>query len=184
MAITNGKAGRVYKVPIRTCEGKFVARYSGRGLCGLGFPSGTKAGRGTGGRGRVPAQIGRWHVVASKALRLALAGRPPKRLPPLDLSAGTEFQRRVWRVLRRIGWGRTWSYGQVAQAVGNPKAARAVGETCGANPIPVFVPCHRVLAASGGLGGYSAGLSWKRALLRREGIRLLVHGRCHKAELP
>jgi O-6-methylguanine DNA methyltransferase len=177
-------AGRIYRALIRTCEGDFVARYSGRGLCGLGFPSGTRAGRGEGGKGSLPAQIGRWHVVASKALRLALAGQPPKRLPPLDLAEGTEFQQRVWRVLRRIGWGQTQSYAQVAQAVGNPRAVRAVGGACGANPIPVLVPCHRVLAASGGLGGFSGGLNWKRALLRREGLRPLVGRKPRKTTLP
>ena len=78
----------------------------------------------------------------------------------------------MWRALRKIALGRTWSYAQVAQAIGNPKAVRAVGGACGANPIPVFVPCHRVLAANSGLGGFSGGLNWKRALLKREGIRL------------
>jgi O-6-methylguanine DNA methyltransferase len=60
----------------------------------------------------------------------------------------------------------------VAQAIGNPMAVRAVGGACGANPIPVFVPCHRVVAANSGLGGFSDGLYWKRALLKREGVRL------------
>jgi O-6-methylguanine DNA methyltransferase len=78
----------------------------------------------------------------------------------------------VWRALRRIALGQTWSYSQVARAIGNPKAARAVGGACGANPIPVFVPCHRVLAANSGLGGFSGGLNRKRTLLKREGIRL------------
>jgi len=183
MAIRSGKAGQVYGMLIRTCEGEFVARYSGRGLCGLGFPSVAGRRTGAGGGAGVPTQIRRWHLAASRALRPALAGRASNRLPPLDLSAGTEFQRRVWMVLRRIGWGRTWSYGQVARAVGNPRAVRAVGGACGANPIPVLVPCHRVLAAGGGLGGFSGGLNWKRALLRREGIVPLVRGRRRKARL-
>ena len=69
-----------------------------------------------------PAQVRRWHAAASKALKLALAGRPPERLPPLDLSGGTDFQRRVWLALRQIGWGRTRSYAQVAQAIGNAES--------------------------------------------------------------
>ncbi len=73
----------------------------------------------------------------------------------------------------KIGCGRTLSYGQVAAAIGNPKALRAVGGACGANPVPVFVPCHRVLAANDGIGGFSSGLDWKRKLLAREGITLL-----------
>jgi len=184
MAIKSGKAGQVYRMPIRTSEGDFVARYSGRGLCGLSFPTGTKRRSPNSGGDGAPAHIRRWHVAASRALRSALAGRAPRRLPPLDLSAGTEFQRQVWRVLRRIGWSRTWSYGQVARALGNPRAVRAVGGACGANPIPVLVPCHRVLAANGGLGGFSGGLSWKRALLRCEGLDLLVGRKPRKARLP
>lgn len=158
-------------MPIPTPGGEFIARYSRLGLCGLEFPSGTKSKPGA---AQAPAQVRRWHAVASKALRLCLAGKPPKRLPPLDLSAGTDFQRRVWGALRKIGWGQTRSYGEVARAIGQPKAVRAAGGACGANPIPVFVPCHRVLAANHGLGGYSGGLEWKRALLKRERIRQLV----------
>ena len=159
-------------MPIATRDGEFIARYSREGLCGLEFPSVAKQRKNEAGVPPPAAQVGRWHAAASKALRLALAGRPPKRLPPMDLSGGTGFQQRVWRTLRQIARGRTWSYARVAQAIGNPKAVRAVGGACGANPIPVFVPCHRVVAANGGLGGFSGGLNWKRALLKREGIRL------------
>jgi O-6-methylguanine DNA methyltransferase len=108
----------------------------------------------------------------TKALVRALAGQTPKDLPPLDLSVGTNFQQRVWGAMRRIALGQTWSYAQVAAAIGNPKAVRAVGGACGANPIPVFVPCHRVVAANHRLGGFSGGLNWKRTLLGKEGIRL------------
>lgn len=159
-------------MPIPTPEGEFTAYYSARGLCSLEFPSGTKQQKNHADAALPAAQICGWHETTSKALKLALAGQPPKRLPPLDLSNGTEFQRRVWQTLCKIARGRTWSYAQVAQAIGNPKAVRAVGGACGANPIPVFVPCHRVLAANRGLGGFSVGLNWKRALLTREGIRL------------
>ncbi|MCX6100386.1 MAG: methylated-DNA--[protein]-cysteine S-methyltransferase [Candidatus Bipolaricaulota bacterium] len=161
-----------YGMPISTLDGEFIARYSNKGLCGLDFPAGAKRRKSETGAARLPAQIRRWHAVASKALRLALAGQSPKELPPLDLSGGTEFQCSVWQTLRKITQGRTWSYSQVAQAIGKPKAVRAVGGACGANPIPVLVPCHRVLAANSGLGGFSGGLNWKRALLKREGIRL------------
>ena len=67
--------------------------------------------------------------------------------------------------MQKIRCGKTWSYGDVAKAIGNPKALRAVGGACGANPIPVLVPCHRVLAANHKLGGFSAGLSWKIKLI-------------------
>ena len=68
--------------------------------------------------------------------------------------------------------GQTFSYGEVAKAIGRPKAVRAVGGACGANPIPVLIPCHRVLAAGGKIGGFSGGLDWKRTLLARENIGL------------
>jgi O-6-methylguanine DNA methyltransferase len=88
------------------------------------------------------------------------------------LSNGTTFQRKVWNTLRKIARGRTKSYGKIARAIGKPKAVRAVGGACGANPIPVLVPCHRVLAANKKLGGFSGGLKWKRELLAREGVSL------------
>ena len=159
-------------IPIPTPDGEFIARYSRQGFCGLEFPSGTKRRKKEMVIARPAAQVRRWHAAVSKALRLALAGRPLKALPPIDLSSGTQFQQRVWHTLRKIPRGRTWSYAQVAQAIGNPKAVRAVGGACGANPIPVFVPCHRVVAANSCLGGFSGGLNWKRALLKREGISL------------
>jgi methylated-DNA-[protein]-cysteine S-methyltransferase len=82
---------------------------------------------------------------------------------------GTPFQLRVWEELRRIPWGQTISYGDLARRVGSPKAFRAVGQANAVNPIPLIVPCHRVIAADGGLGGYSSGLDRKRWLLRHEG---------------
>jgi methylated-DNA-[protein]-cysteine S-methyltransferase len=87
---------------------------------------------------------------------------------PLD-PRGTPFQLRVWQELRRIPWGQTISYGELARRLGKPGASRAVGQANAVNPIPLIVPCHRVIAADGGLGGYSSGLDRKRWLLRHEG---------------
>jgi methylated-DNA-[protein]-cysteine S-methyltransferase len=89
---------------------------------------------------------------------------------PLAKTQGTRFQRAVWDALRAIPCGETRTYGWVARSVGRPGAARAVGGACGSNPWPVIVPCHRVVASDGTLGGYSAGLKWKRLLLRVEGV--------------
>jgi AraC family transcriptional regulator of adaptative response/methylated-DNA-[protein]-cysteine methyltransferase len=86
---------------------------------------------------------------------------------PIDVHA-TAFRRRVWEALRRIPAGETRSYGQVAAAIGAPKAARAVGAACGANPVAIVVPCHRVLASDGSLHGYAYGLARKRQLLDAE----------------
>jgi O-6-methylguanine DNA methyltransferase len=76
----------------------------------------------------------------------------------------------VWAALQKIEPGDTWSYAEVASAIGSPKATRAVGRACGANPIPLLIPCHRVLASGGKLGGFSGGLDWKQLLLAAEGI--------------
>ncbi len=82
---------------------------------------------------------------------------------------GTPFQREVWAELCRIPYGETISYGELARRVGRPRAPRAVGQANGRNPIPIIVPCHRVLA-SNGIGGYGGGLKIKRALLAVEGV--------------
>jgi len=86
---------------------------------------------------------------------------------PLD-PAGTEFQRRVWFALGDIPYGTTESYGELAARVGNPKACRAVGLANGRNPIPLVLPCHRVIGANGSLTGYGGGLELKRRLLDHE----------------
>ena len=86
---------------------------------------------------------------------------------PLALR-GTPFQRKVWSALQRIAFGQTTTYHQVAERIGNPAANRAVAQACGSNPVPLIIPCHRVIETSGGLGGFSAGLDRKRDLLQHE----------------
>lgn len=157
-------------LPIHTKDGDFLAHYSERGLWAIDFP---------GGSGSVPAKpqngfstkILEWHRTTELALNKLLAGERPVKLPPLDLH-GTEFQKSVWREMLRILPGKTKSYGEIAEAIGKPGAVRAVGSACGANHIPVFVPCHRVLAANKKIGGFSSGLHWKRKLLAREGVAI------------
>lgn len=85
----------------------------------------------------------------------------------LDL-AGTTFQKKCWNALLRIPYGKTRSYADIAKEVGSPRAFRAVGQANHNNPIPIIVPCHRVITSSGTLGGYGGGLDMKRALLRLE----------------
>ncbi len=98
-----------------------------------------------------------------------LAGRRCALEFPTDLSGGTPFQRRVWRAIQAIPYGRVRAYGWVATRVGGARYARAVGLALGANPVPLVVPCHRVVAADGSLGGFSGGLQTKRRLLELEG---------------
>jgi len=87
---------------------------------------------------------------------------------PLDLDQGTGFQRRVWHALLEIPYGRTLSYKEVAHVIGQPSAVRAVGSANGANPLPIVVPCHRVVSSDGTMGGYGGGLKVKKQLLELE----------------
>lgn len=164
---------QVWQLPIQTRDGEFLAHYSSMGLRSLDFPAGNGAQEAHLDSVRLPAQIDRWYSQTTHALEHALAGRPIKDFPQLDLSAGTDFQQRVWLVLKSIACGKTLSYGEVADEIGDRKAVRAVGRACGANPIPVLIPCHRVLASKQKIGGFSGGLDWKRRLLAREGVLLL-----------
>jgi|SRR5579864_147689 len=101
-------------------------------------------------------------------LKAYFAGRLQRFDLPLE-PQGTEFQMQVWRALRTIPYGKTWSYGQLAERVRRPKASRAVGAANGQNPIPVIIPCHRVIGADGSLTGFGGGLPIKRKLLAIEG---------------
>ena len=96
-----------------------------------------------------------------------LAGRRREFAIPLDLE-GSPFQVKVWKALLAIPYGETRSYGEIARAVGRPKAARAVGMANRSNPVAIIVPCHRVIAGDGSLGGYAGGLEMKTRLLRLE----------------
>jgi len=87
--------------------------------------------------------------------------------PNLGKLEGTEFQKAVWNELKKIPRGQTRTYGEIAKAIGRPNAVRAVGSACGANPLPLFIPCHRVVAKNG-LGGFGFGLPWKKLLLELE----------------
>lgn len=112
--------------------------------------------------GRAPEPVRAAIVAYFNGDLTALDGLPVK-------TGGTDFQRAVWAALRTIPAGQTWSYGQLAQAIGKPAAVRAVGLANGANPIGVIVPCHRVVGANGTLTGYAGGLERKRWLLAHEG---------------
>lgn len=156
--------------------GRLVLAASERGLCAVDFgdPEPVLA-RLAAGPVAPPALAGpagaaASHLAAAAAqLEEYFAGRRRGFALSLDLR-GTPFQRRVWRLLQEIPYGETRSYGWVAAAAGRPGAARAVGQACGCNPVAIVVPCHRVVASGGGLGGYGGGLAIKRYLLSLEGV--------------
>ena len=97
-----------------------------------------------------------------------LTNRVPPPKVPMDLSKGTPFDRKVWRAIETIAFGESRSYGQIAAQTLNTGASRAVGRACGRNPVPIFIPCHRVITSGGKLGGFAGGLAIKRALLDLE----------------
>lgn len=108
-------------------------------------------------------------LVKTKDYILAyLTNRVPPPKIPLDLRKGTRFDRNVWSVIETIAFGESRSYSQVAAEAESAGASRAVGRACGRNPVPIFIPCHRVITSTGKLGGYSGGLSIKQALLDLE----------------
>lgn len=120
------------------------------------------------------ARHDRWHARAVPSpARRALEAYFDGALAAIDAvptdTGGTPFQQTVWRALRTIPVGHTWSYGQLAAVIGQPRAVRAVGLANGANPIGIVVPCHRVIGAGGSLVGYGGGLDRKRWLLAHEG---------------
>jgi methylated-DNA-[protein]-cysteine S-methyltransferase len=112
-----------------------------------------------------PAQLD----AARRELDLYFDGKLTEFDLPLDWRLSHDFRRRVLRAIGRIPYGQTRSYMEVAASAGNERAVRAAGTACGSNPIPIVVPCHRVLRSGGALGGYGGGLPMKRALLELEG---------------
>jgi AraC family transcriptional regulator of adaptative response/methylated-DNA-[protein]-cysteine methyltransferase len=108
------------------------------------------------------------HVAS--VIALAVRGEGETTSLPLDLQ-GTTFQVRVWEALRRVPRGTTLTYSQLAESIGSPRAVRAVGSACAANPVALVVPCHRIVRRDGSLGGYRWGLEVKEALLAAEGTR-------------
>jgi methylated-DNA-[protein]-cysteine S-methyltransferase len=137
---------------------------SGDELVGIWFEHGRDAGKKS-----LDLAPGTAPVLERTKLQLREYFRGERREFDLPLAPrGTEFQRRVWRRLQEIEYGTTTTYGALAQELGNPKACRAVGLANGSNPIPIVIPCHRVIGASGALTGFGGGLPVKHALLALE----------------
>ena len=148
--------------------------FSSEGLMRLWFPGQFQNIEITQSEQPLPKTIKSQQTATQKWLSAYLNGKnsDPLATPSLDLSCGTLFQQKVWQALLKIPYGQTQSYGQIASSINNPKAVRAAGGACGTNPIPLIIPCHRVLAANRKLGGFSGGLPWKKRLLALEGIKI------------
>jgi O-6-methylguanine DNA methyltransferase len=157
-------------VPVPTVRGTFEAAFTERGLRCLMFPNQPGAAERWLAR-RLPGIVVRAGdpraAVLAGELDAYFRGDITAFTVPIDL-AGTPFQRGVWGELRAIPYGEVRSYADVARAIGRPEAVRAVGAANGANPVPIVVPCHRVIGSSGALTGFGGGLDWKRRLLATE----------------
>jgi O-6-methylguanine DNA methyltransferase len=153
--------------------GTLLLAGSEKGICCCEFLGGKELGRALAHlhEHHRPVQLredGRPLVAAITALKGYFSGELSSLDHPLHLK-GTPFQLGVWASLREIPTGQVATYGEIAARLGRPGAARAVGQACGSNPVALFVPCHRVIAAGGKLGGFASGTHIKKALLRHEG---------------
>ena len=164
-----GRGRTIHWALVDTSLGKMLVAATGQGVCCLSFNEGEEHLRARFPRAELVEGGEQFRELFDKVT--AAVEQPVHATTadiPLDVK-GTAFQQRVWQALREIPAGETRSYGELAAMVGNPKASRAVGGANGANNIAVLIPCHRVIAHDGGLGGYAYGTEIKAELLRREG---------------
>ncbi|WP_301751585.1 bifunctional DNA-binding transcriptional regulator/O6-methylguanine-DNA methyltransferase Ada [uncultured Erythrobacter sp.] len=167
---SKGGAGRmVHWAVLATSLGPMLVAATEKGVCCLAFGEGEVELRARFPRAQLVAAGEDFRALFAQVVAAVEQPGPGSAAIPLDVK-GTAFQQRVWEELRRIPHGETRSYGELAAALGNPKASRAVGGANGANHVAVLIPCHRVIAADGTLGGYAYGLEIKAELLRREGV--------------
>lgn len=167
---SKGGAGRVvHWAVLPTSLGPMLVGATEKGVCCLAFGEGEAELRARFPRAELVAAGDDFRELFAQVVAAVEQPGPGSAAIPLDVK-GTAFQQRVWEELRRIPHGETRSYGELAAALGNPKASRAVGGANGANNVAVLIPCHRVIAADGTLGGYAYGLAIKAELLKREGV--------------
>ncbi len=165
----DGGAGRVIHWSVRpTSLGDMLVAATDKGVCCLAFEEGEAELRARFPKADLVEASDDFAALFDQVVAVVEEPGGNSSAIPLDV-AGTAFQQRVWQALRDIPPGETRSYGELAAALGNPKASRAVGGANGANNIAVLIPCHRVITADGGLGGYAYGTAIKAELLRREG---------------
>ena len=150
--------------------GLLVLSASETALTGVYFPKGRRVRIGSAGENEIL-------VATKRQLTEYFAGKRTTFDVPLE-AEGTPFEQRVWKLLRAIPYGTTTSYGDLARRLGDPKEARAVGAANGKNPIPIIVPCHRVVGSNGDLTGFGGGLERKRWLLEHEGALLRLGALC------
>lgn len=164
----------IYRDVLKSSIGRLTLLSTDKGLCYIGFAGeGAERSREFVQRyypGAVVKPGGKFNREAARQIQAYLEGRLKKFTVKLDLNADG-FKRQALNKVKAIPYGKVRTYGEIAKALGNPGAARAVGNANRLNPIPIIIPCHRVVA-SGGLGGYGGGLSLKRKLLALEQAKI------------
>jgi len=166
---SKGGAGRrVHWAVLPTSLGAMLVAATDEGVCCLAFGEGAAELRARFPQAELVSAGEDFRKLFAQVVAAVEQPGPGSTAIPLDVK-GTAFQQRVWDELRRIPCGETRSYGELAATLGNPKASRAVGGANGANHVAVLIPCHRVIAADGSLGGYAYGTAIKAELLKREG---------------
>lgn len=165
----NGGAGVViYWTISQTSFGDMLIAATERGICRLSFNEDEQALTSRFPKAQLKAAQGSFETLFDDVTAAIESGQGQEQIP-LDVG-GTDFQQAVWQQLRQIPRGETRSYGDIAAAVGKPKAVRAAGSANGANNVAVLIPCHRVVRSDGSLGGYAYGLKIKEKLLRHEAV--------------
>lgn len=165
--------GKKYTI-FETAYGLMGLVISNKGICGLVLPADNA--------GKTKAVIAKYHpdaIIADlfaapdtiKHLKDYFDGKVVEFPEKLDLDNFTAFQRLVWEAARKVSYGQVTTYGTLAAAIGKPEACRAVGGALARNPIPIIIPCHRVIASDGSLGGFRDGLEYKHRLLELEGYK-------------
>jgi AraC family transcriptional regulator of adaptative response/methylated-DNA-[protein]-cysteine methyltransferase len=165
-----GRGARINYTITRSPLGQLLVAATARGVCAVKLGDSDEALLSDLIKEYPAAEIERMDAALQRSVELLLdylAGKQPQLDLPLDIQA-TAFQWQVWRELRAIPYGKTRSYAEVAQAMGQPKAARAIGRACASNPVALVIPCHRVIREDQSLGGYRWGLERKKRLLENE----------------
>ncbi len=157
---------------IQTSQGDFHCYFTQTGLARLFFPEAKLDFRPRPGIDLSPNCAHEWIHLTEQCIQRLMSGKPPSQMPPFDLDGHGAFECSVWEQLLAIPWGTTKSYGEIAENLGSIGHSRAVGTACGRNPIPLLIPCHRVIASNGNLGGFSGPKGWKEKLLKLERVLL------------
>lgn len=158
-------------INISTQYGKIEAVLSEKGVCSISFPRSKKKKRLKPQQKRTGPDENLKKKFVSEIDQYFQGGMPVSDFP-LDLGLCTPFQKKVYKAAQKIGHGEVRTYSWIAEKIGNPKASRAVGQALNKNPVPIIIPCHRVVAKDGDLRGFASGLGWKKRLLKLEGVTI------------